>query len=153
MITLPNYEMRSMRETSQKMRELKSLHFMRIDPCFAVSLYLVVWWVGCVSACAPTESFFPADQMYNWHIYQSTEACRLLRLYETNRSMYVQATMIKYTRKNFSIEGMQSTWMNGWIVVDAAVFLRVFILTFDAADIAVSNMTDLAPLGRCTWWR
>ena len=41
--------------------------------------------------------------------------------------------------------------MNGCIVVDAAVFLEVFILIFDPADIAVSDMTDLVPLGGVTW--
>ena len=157
MITLPNYEMRSMRETSQKMRELKSLHFQENRSM-----------VCSVSpSCRPASRLCPVCRLV---LQRKLSSLLIKRIFDTSVNWgmritwaicdkyigvctYKQQWLINTLEINFGRERMQITWMNGWIVVDATVFLRVFILIFNPADIAVSNMTDLVPLGGITWWR
>ena len=138
-----------------KMRELKSSHFQENGSMVcSVSLSCCPASRLCDGVCS-NGAFFPADQTYIWHISQlMRHADYFDYMWQIGVCTYKKQWLINTLLEiNFGREGMQITWMNGWIVVDAAVFLEVFILIFDPADIAVSDMTDLVPLGGITWWR
>ena len=96
-----------------KMRELKSLHFHENRSMFcSVSLSCSLMSRLCVGVCS-NGSFLPCWSSV-YLTYQSTEACGILRLYVTNRSMYVQAAIIKYTRNKFW-QRRNADYLNEWM--------------------------------------